>query len=418
MKVLYVCGDRGIPLDGSKGASVHVRQTIAGLLGRGHELMVLAARAPARNDLGCPTLTPAVRPGLEPNQALHRPIPAAGDSVEAELEALALGWNLATAVELPPEVDVVYERYSLWSLTGMILAGRYAAPLVLEVNAPLIDEQRRYRNLCLASLAGTIERAVVREAAAVLCVSSPLQQRAAQLRGGADGTYLFANAVDTARFQPAAAPPGTGAAPTATERLNIVFVGSLKPWHGLPILLDAFARLAALFPQARLWIVGTGPERPSLGRQAAALGLGSRICFKGALPHEQVPALLSQADIAVAPYPELDRFYFSPLKLGEYLAAGLPVVTTQLGDLAALVQPEESTLLVPPGDPAAFAAALIRLAQDRPLRLRLGAAGRQIAERHLSLTSSLERLEGLLISLTRSAGGTAFSEVPCGLAMC
>ncbi|HEX9638341.1 MAG TPA: glycosyltransferase family 4 protein [Acidobacteriota bacterium] len=416
MKILYVCADRGIPLDGSKGASIHVRQTVSGLLDRGHDVQVLSARPPARGGYDCDVIGPAADGSLLAGRAAGGPGTESDEPFETELRGLALSYQLAAQPALPAAVDAVYERYSLWSLTGLFLARRYRVPLVLEINAPLIEEQRRYRRLCLEGLAGEIEQKLVREAAAILCVSSPLQRRAAQLRGTASGVHLFPNAVDTDRFRPPVAPEADGSAPEG--RLDIVFVGSLKPWHGLPTLIQAFAILAAQNPAARLWIVGSGPERSNLQRQATTLGLSDRIRFTGALPHERIPTLLGAVDIAVAPYPALDQFYFSPLKLTEYLAAGLPVIATQLGDLDAVLGTEESILEVPPDDPAALAGALIRLAHDRQLRQRLGAAGRRVAERHLSLAGALDRLERLLEQLVHSPAPANQAEAACESAMC
>jgi len=81
-------------------------------------------------------------------------------------------------------------------------------------------------------------------------------------------------------------------------------------------------------------------------------------------------------DVAVAPYPESQRFYFSPLKVYEYMAAGRAVVVSRVGQLESLIQHEVSGLLCPPGDAVALAAALERLRCEPELRSRLGRAAR------------------------------------------
>src|SRR5690606_13714515 len=113
--------------------------------------------------------------------------------------------------------------------------------------------------------------------------------------------------------------------------VTVGFVGTLKPWHGVSLLLEAFARLAADFAGVRLLIVGDGPERAALDQQAAALGIASLTEFTGAVDPELIPALLAEMDVAVAPYPRLDDFYFSPLKVLEYMAAGRAVVASRIG---------------------------------------------------------------------------------------
>ena len=119
-------------------------------------------------------------------------------------------------------------------------------------------------------------------------------------------------------------------------------------------------------------------------------------------------------DITVAPYLEVPNFYFSPLKLYEYMASGRAVVASDAGEIAALVHDGRSGLVCPPGDVAALGRALLRLAHDAGLRARLGAAARREAERHtwsenarivahLAAALSLDRTAPALMVL--AAGG-------------
>jgi glycosyltransferase involved in cell wall biosynthesis len=151
----------------------------------------------------------------------------------------------------------------------------------------------------------------------------------------------------------------------------------LKAWHGLSVLVEAFGLLRARCPQARLLIVGDGPERENIVAALAEQGSTEVSTFTGAVGPEAVAGFLASMDVAVAPYPALEQFYFSPLKVYEYMAAGRAVVASRIGQLKTLIQPEQTGLLVPPGDAAALAQSLVRLHDEPALRERLGAAARE-----------------------------------------
>ena len=111
------------------------------------------------------------------------------------------------------------------------------------------------------------------------------------------------------------------------------FVGTLRPWHGVEGLIEAFAVLHGLDPDVRLLIVGDGPLRNTLESMAADRGVSHAVDFRGAVEPSEVPRMLASMDVAVAPYPPLDDFYFSPLKLFEYMAAGCAIVAAAIGQI-------------------------------------------------------------------------------------
>jgi glycosyltransferase involved in cell wall biosynthesis len=172
----------------------------------------------------------------------------------------------------------------------------------------------------------------------------------------------------------------------------------MKPWHGVEDLVAAFAQLRAGSKDNRLLLVGEGPARSQLEAQVRALGLASRVHFTGAVEPAKVPGLMAAMDVAVAPYRSLPQFYFSPLKVYEYMAASLPVVASAVGQLKELIEPEVNGLLVPTGDVPALARALDRLRQDPEKRILLGrAARRKVLAHHTwdALAGRILELAGL-----------------------
>jgi glycosyltransferase involved in cell wall biosynthesis len=183
-------------------------------------------------------------------------------------------------------------------------------------------------------------------------------------------------------------PLGTGTGPL------VVFAGSFFGWHDVATLLEAFAGVLARRPDARLLLVGDGGQRQRMMDRAAELGITHAVQFTGLVSHGEVPGLLSAADIAVAPYPRPGTGpWFSPLKAFEYMATGLAIVASDVGQLSQVLQHETSGLLVPPGDAPAMAAALQRLIVDGELRRRVGAQARLDAVERHSWERYLARLE-------------------------
>ena len=155
-----------------------------------------------------------------------------------------------------------------------------------------------------------------------------------------------------------------------------VFVGNLFADRGLDLAVQAMALVVRELPAATLVIIGEGRDRTRLETQVAALGLGERVRFLGWKHHSTQPAYLRHAQVGVLPYPSTPHTCTTlPNKIFDYIAAGLPVVATDIPPMRRIVTESDSGLLTPPGDAAAFARALLTLFRDDALRARLGRNG-------------------------------------------
>jgi len=386
MKILYLCTDLGIPVLGRKGASVHLRGLVTAFVRAGH-LMVLATpllnkspwEGPAKLDMSLLHLPPSadIVKAVLSLKAFNEMLGVA-NSLPGELRRILYNQELATQLKYrfehdPP--DFIYERASLYGTAGVALARVLNVPLLVELNAPLAVEQSAYRATGLGELAAQAERWTLLGADAVLAVSALLRDHVVSLGVRPDRVHVVPNGVDATLFQPRPPDPSIRARWGLPDGPVLGFVGGLRRWHGveaLPALLD---KLVHRYRGLRLVIVGDGPLRGELEHTLKERGLTRSVVFTGSLPHEEVAKLIPQFDVALAPYSKPEHaFYFSPLKLFEYMACGIAVAVAGLGQIAEVVQDGETGLLYPPGELDGLTVACDRLLADPALRQRLGQA--------------------------------------------
>lgn len=344
MRVAYVCADPGIPYGGTKGASVHMGEITRALAAGGAEVLVLAAVL-AQSAGSSPGVTAELLPHLGRGVGAQQRVGVQGD-VERHLVARLTDWG----------ADVVYERFALHAVAGSRAARELGLPHLVELNAPLLWEAETFRRLDAAPAATAMEREVLSRAAAVLPVTRPLERHARER--GARQTTIVPNAA-TVRDAPDA----------ATRAPRAVFAGTLRPWHGVEAIVGAWQRMGDAAPE--LLIVGDGPGRDRIEE------VGGRVL--GMVPPGEVAGLLSGSLVGLAPFSHDAPEYFSPIKLFEYMAAGLAVVAGRLPGVLDVVEPG-TAVLIPPGDADALAAAVSALAAEPERAASMGQAARRLVE--------------------------------------
>jgi glycosyltransferase involved in cell wall biosynthesis len=171
---------------------------------------------------------------------------------------------------------------------------------------------------------------------------------------------------------------------SADHPIQIVFVGSFYPWHGVEELLAAFAMARPRENNLRLCLIGDGRTRPTCESLVLKLAIEDSTEFIGWLPRATVAQCLLEADIAVAPFLKLEPFYFDPAKVLEYMAAGLPIIASNIERIVEILDFGRAGMFVPPRDAPALAEAIITLAKDAQLRRSLGESARRIIEQGYS----------------------------------
>jgi glycosyltransferase involved in cell wall biosynthesis len=310
----------------------------------------------------------------------------------AEYSYTTFGRPKIVAAGVRQDCDVIYERYAFGNAAGIMAARKLRVPLILEVNSPMVLELSRTRGLSFPRLARSMENWIFRSADRVCVVTEVLREMLVELGVERSRLLVTPNGVHLRQFDYAA-----GARERARVELGLDvadgdvvlgFVGFYREWHRLDLVLDALTRPG--LARARLVLVGEGPAHADLAERARRLGVEPRVRFAGPRPHERIAELLPAFDVALVP---AINPYASPLKLFEYMAAGLPSIAPDQPNLREVLEHERNALLVKPNDAPSLEAALAQLVQDRNLRERLGARARSdVIERDLTWIGNARRV--------------------------
>ncbi|MEJ2629720.1 MAG: glycosyltransferase family 4 protein [Acidihalobacter sp.] len=345
---------------GSKdGQFVHIAELIRALEQEGAEVVVVGPRSVEQQSFGGET-------GFV--SALKRWLPRALYEV-LELAYSAHDYRRLRRAIAEHRPDVIYERYNLFFVSGAWARKRFGVPLLLEVNAPLLDERSRYGGIALRGLARWSERQAWRGADHVFTVTSVLAQRIGREGVPLQRISVTPNGIDPQQYLTLPVRAEAKCRLGLDGRLVLGFTGFVREWHGLESILDLMAQHPDL--NLHLLLVGDGPARPALEARADTLGVADRVTFTGVVEREQVPSHVVAFDVALQPAVVP---YASPLKLFEYLAAGCAIVAPASENIREILTHEANALLFDPEKPAQRAAAIVRLATDESLRARLGEA--------------------------------------------
>jgi glycosyltransferase involved in cell wall biosynthesis len=218
-----------------------------------------------------------------------------------------------------------------------------------------------------------IDRVLYFQADAIVCVTEALRDLLVSTFGPRSGLHVIRNGVHL--------PPGPPE--RSPEKGTIVYVGQLYPWKGVDTLIHAMKHL----PEAKLQIVGGLPYEPDAARLealAGSVGVAARVRFQAFVPHGELAGWVARATVTAVPLPDnvYTRAFTSPLKIFEAMAAGVPVVASDLPAVREVIRDGSNGLLVPPGDPESLAAALRKVTEDPSLAGALARQAREDVEAH------------------------------------
>lgn len=310
--------------------------------------------------------------------AEHAAVPALSRFLLKSFGWLTPGFRRALAAEAPV---LVHAHFGTNAPAAIPIARALGVPLVVTFHGADIATEAR-------SAAARARRARVFGAAArVIAVSEFIAERLRANGCPAERIVVHHIGVDTRLFRP------DGDAPRAANR--VLFVGRLVSKKGLTHLLAAMPAVLRAVPGAECVVAGDGPLRAALEREAADAALPVR--FLGVQSPAAVRDLMRRAAVLCAPgvVTAAGDAEGLPMTIVEAQACGVPVVTTPSGGSAEGVLDGDTGLVVPAGDAAALATALVAVLADAGFRVRAGAAARAHALAHFDLGTQTARLESI-----------------------
>lgn len=377
----------------SSGAAAHIYELTSGLRRLGHEVIAVDRR---RKPVGEST---NAKPGSGASAGRWR-ARLAPYLHEASAIRRALGSvRTEQAILDKHRPDVLLTRYSLHQVSSLVAARRLDIPMAFEVNAPAAYEYRRYlpQYKLIPGLGDRVEEWAFRRADGMFVVSSVLKQHFVERGIPSDRIAVVPNGADPDVFRPEVA-DRAARGDFGPDDVVIGFVGSFSSFHGIEVLKQVVAQLCPREPRARFLFVGEGTRSADLREFCRASGFADRVRFTGHVAREHVPALMAATDVLVAPYSREAFFYFSPIKLFEYMSCGKAVVATRIGQIGDVIEDGKTGLLYDPDDTDGLITKLIAVIRDPELRTAMGSNARRVVASEYSWTASATKVAALLES--------------------
>ncbi len=289
--------------------------------------------------------------------------------------------------------EVIVYRQHLFDFAPLWVARSCNVPLVVEVNSFRAMEGK-FRDVKgkVTPLVRWAEMQPVRYADYLFSVSSPIKDHIDRICEVRKATVI-PNGVDVSKFDPTRFDRDAVRRELGLCGKRVIgYVGSYKVWHGLDTTLDVIETLTRKDARYHLLLIGQGECYEEVRREVNRRGLAQAVTQIATVEHGDIPRHLAAFDYALMTYPQTDDFYFSPLKMFEYLAMGIPVVTTRVGQIGEILTHDETGILVDPPMAENFVEAIERAEKNLDQVRAVGANARRLAVEQYSWQANAEKV--------------------------
>jgi len=295
--------------------------------------------------------------------------------------------------------DLIYDRYITFNYSCIAAGKRYGVPVFLEVNAPLALERDKETDerLYFKKLAYFFEKKICTDADHTIVVSTPLKKYLTSIGVPGLKIQVLPNGVNKEKFYPQLKSEKFLQYHGLDDSTVVIgFVGILRPWHGIDLLLTAMKEICEKNPHCKLLLVGDGPIRQDILDLADDLGISDKVIITGRIPHQDVGEYIALFDIAVSPKA---TFYASPMKIIEYMALGKPVVAPGMRNIQDIITDQTDGLLFDQNSSNSLVSKLEELVCNKEKRELIAKSALEKTNTELSWRQNSEKILNIFIEM-------------------
>ncbi len=306
-------------------------------------------------------------------------------------EFLEVAYNISAFFKISKQlknkkIDLIYERYFLFSIASILISKKYNIPIIYEVNDSSFVP--RLRQLKLVKIANYIERMVFSRADALITVSNYFKNCLVEAGIPEEKIDVSHNAVDPNLFSPGKTKELNIKIPR--DRLILGFVGLFVKWVGLEDLVHLYHQIHSQHPETHLLLVGGGPQESHVRKIVSDFQLQLHVTITGKVPHREIPSYIKVMDICIIPKHEK---YTSPVKLFEYMAMGKAVLVPAYESLGEVIEHGKNGMLFDPNNDHHFLSLLKQMVKNKELLKSLAENARRDVLRNYTWRKNALQIE-------------------------